>query len=102
MILWLEVDSVEDLADFGLAGANPDENSKNFPVEIRQNYEKYNFLVVYPFIFYESGWKIVQTGLQRHFRPLPGPGDPKKYRKIRKMGPQASRAQGPYFRHFFL
>ena len=23
MILWLEVDSVEDLADFGSAGANP-------------------------------------------------------------------------------
>ena len=33
MILWLEVDSVEDLADFGLAGANPDDYSVNFPVD---------------------------------------------------------------------
>ena len=33
MILWLEVDSVEDLADFGLAGANPADYSVNFPVD---------------------------------------------------------------------
>ena len=33
MILWLEVDSVEDLADFGLAGASPADYSVNFPVD---------------------------------------------------------------------
>ena len=33
MTLWLEVDSVEDLADFGLAGANPADYSVNFPVD---------------------------------------------------------------------
>ena len=33
MILWLEVDSVEVLADFGLAGANPADYSANFPVD---------------------------------------------------------------------
>ena len=33
MILWLEVDSVEHLADFGLAGANPADYSMNFPVD---------------------------------------------------------------------
>ena len=33
MILWLEVDSVEDLADFGRAGANPADYSVNFPVD---------------------------------------------------------------------
>ena len=33
MILWMEVDSVEDLADFGLAGANPADYSVNFPVD---------------------------------------------------------------------
>ena len=33
MILWLEVDSVEDLADFGLAGTNPVDYSANFLVD---------------------------------------------------------------------
>ena len=33
MILWLEVDSVEDLPDFGLAGANPADYGVNFPVD---------------------------------------------------------------------
>ena len=33
MILWLEVDSVEDLADFGLAGTNPADYSVNFLVD---------------------------------------------------------------------
>ena len=33
MILWLEVDSMKDLADFGLAGANPADYSVNFPVD---------------------------------------------------------------------
>ena len=33
MILWLEVDSVEDLADFGSAGANPADYSMNFPTD---------------------------------------------------------------------
>ena len=32
MTLWLEVDSMEDFADFGLAGANPANNFMNFPV----------------------------------------------------------------------
>ena len=30
MILWLEVDSVEDFADFGSAGANPADFTENF------------------------------------------------------------------------
>ena len=33
MILWPEVDSMDDLADFGLAGANPADYSVNFPVD---------------------------------------------------------------------
>ena len=33
MIRWLEVDSVEDLADFGLAGAYPADYSVNFHVD---------------------------------------------------------------------
>ena len=33
MTLCLEVDSVEDLADLGLAGANPADYSMNFPVD---------------------------------------------------------------------
>ena len=31
MILWLEVGSVEDLADFGSAGADPAVHSVNIP-----------------------------------------------------------------------
>ena len=33
MILWLEVDSGEDLTDFVIAGANPADYSVNFPVD---------------------------------------------------------------------
>ena len=33
MILWLEVDSVEDSTDFWLAGANPADYSVNFSVD---------------------------------------------------------------------
>ena len=33
MILWLEVDSVENLPGSGLAGANPADYSVNFPVD---------------------------------------------------------------------
>ena len=33
MTLWLEMDSVEDLVDFGFAGANPADYSVNFPVD---------------------------------------------------------------------
>ena len=43
MILWLEVDSVEDLADFGLAGTNPVDYSVNFLVDPK--------LVRFDFIF---------------------------------------------------
>ena len=43
MILWLEVDSVEDLADFGLAGTNPADYSMNFLVDPK--------LVRFDFIF---------------------------------------------------
>ena len=33
MTLWLEVESVEDLADFGFAEANPTDYSVNFHVD---------------------------------------------------------------------
>ena len=42
MILWLEVDSVEDLADFGLAGTNPADYSVNFLVD--PNLVRFDFI----------------------------------------------------------
>ena len=42
MMLCLDMDSVEDLADFGLAGTNPADYSVNFPVD--PNLVRFDFI----------------------------------------------------------
>ena len=53
MILWLEVDSVEDLADFGLAGTNPADYSVNFLVD--PNLVRFDFIFCLRFFDYFGG-----------------------------------------------